>query len=97
MLQYGHDYLILRGGYAGRIARFVGTESVKKYGSFQSVRGNEIRVNCSETGFAAIPKLGCWMESISSTERVWERPAILLVQAKSVVGDIPKDQMHFGV
>jgi len=93
-LRYGHDYLILRGNHAGRIARFVGTEEVKKYGSFLSVRGNELRVNCSEAGFATVPKLGCWMESIASREKHMERAPILLIQAKSVVGDIPKDVMH---
>jgi len=96
-LHYGHDYLILRGGYAGRIARFVGTEKVKRYGSFVSVRGNEMRVNCAEPGFAAIPKLGCWMEPISSKQRLLTRPPILLIQAKSIVGDLPKDEMHFAV
>ena len=37
------------------------------------------------------------MESIAGTERKWDRPAILLMQAKSVVGDIPKDGMHFAI
>ena len=96
-LRFNRDYLILRGGYAGRVARFVGTERVKKYGSFLSVRGNEIRVNCSEPGFAAVPKLGCWMEPISSKQRLITRPPILLIQAKSIVGDIPKDEMHFAI
>ena len=96
-LRYGRDYLILRGGHAGRLARFVGTTEVKKYGSFLSVRGNEIRVNCSEPGFATIPKLGCWMEPISTREKITTRPPILLIQAKSIIGDIPKDEMHFAI
>eukprot|EP01084_Bolivina_argentea_P041468 76538_1 len=96
-LRYGRDYLILRGNFSGRISRFVGTEPVKKYGSFLSVRGNEVRVNCSDPGFATIPKLGCWMEPLSTRERIINRPPILLLQAKSVVGDIPKDIMHIAI
>eukprot|EP01084_Bolivina_argentea_P022196 41266_1 len=97
LLRYGCDYLILRGNHAGRIARFVGKDIVTKYGSFLSVRGNEIRVNCSESGFATVPKLGCWMELISSSERLYSRPPILLIQAKSIVGDIPNYEMHFAI
>eukprot|EP01083_Nonionella_stella_P123967 373911_1 len=96
-LRHGCDYLILRGNYAGRIARFVGKKEVKKYGSFLSVRGNEIRVNCSDPGFAATPKLGCWMESIESRTIIQDRPPILLIQAKSIVGDIPDYQIHFAI
>ena len=96
-LKYNQDYLILRGNSAGRICRFVGQQKVKKYGSFMSVRGNELRVNCAENGFATIPKLGCWMEHISSAEKMLSRPPILLIQAKSIVGDIPMDCQNFAI
>ena len=96
-LIYNHDYLILRGNFSGRIARFVGKEYIKRYGSFKSSRNNELRVKCDHDGFACVPHISCWKESIKNDQRDYKRPPIIVFKANSVVGDIPTEYMHFAI
>lgn len=93
-LQYNHDYLIQTGNYSGKIARFAQKDAVKQFGTFKTTRGNQIRVRCDKPKFASIPRLGCWMEAISHDKPVHQRPPMLLIQAKSICGAPPQDEIN---
>ena len=96
-LEYGNDYLILNGNFAGKIARYIGTNEIKQWGSFMSVRGNEIRVRCDTTNFACIPRLGCWMEPISNNKKIYDRPPMLLIQSKSLCGMPLQNEVNIAI
>jgi hypothetical protein len=88
-----YDYMILKGDHSGRIARCASNKEIKLYGTFKNVRSTQVRVKI-EKGWGCVPVVGPWQEGIDVYEPNFDRPPILLIQSRSIVGAPLSDEVQ---